>query len=82
MVYDRYPDITGDNTNPNVVVPIWPTGQQTPTRIPSIVHAPATSQTYQGPALVSGHTYYWAVFAQDSVGSAVSVSPIQSFVAP
>lgn len=80
VVYDRYPDLTGDSSNPQVVKPIWPTGQQSPDT--SIVQAPATSQQYQGPALISGHTYYWAVFAQDTVGSAISVSPIQSFIAP
>ena len=82
VVYNRYPDLTGDSTKPDVVKPIWPTGQEDPSTDPTLVHAPATSQIYQGPALVSGHTYYWAVFAQDTVGSAISVSPIQSFVAP
>ncbi|HLJ55933.1 MAG TPA: carboxypeptidase-like regulatory domain-containing protein [Chthonomonadaceae bacterium] len=82
VVYDRYPDITGDSTNPNVVNPIWPVANQNPATDPTVVHAPSTAVTYSGPALVSGHTYYWTVFAQDATGSAISVSPISSFVAP
>lgn len=79
LVYDRFPDYQSD-TDPNGVRPIWPADPQNPGA--SLVSAPATSQTYQGPALTSGHTYYWAVLAQDDVGSAYSVSPVRSFIAP
>jgi hypothetical protein len=80
LVYDRFPDLQSDTDTVNGVQPIWPVDPRVPN--PSQVMAPATSQTYQGPALVSGHTYFWAVLAQDDAGSAFSVSPIQSFVAP
>jgi hypothetical protein len=78
LVYDRFPTLQSD-TDPNGVRPIWPADPSNPGA--SLVHAPATSQVYQGPALVSGHTYYWAVLAQDSTGSAFVVSPLQTFVA-
>ncbi len=80
LVYDRFPDLQSDTDTVNGVQPIWPQDAHNPGS--SLVTAPALTQVYQGPALVSGHTYYWAVLAQDSVGSAFSVSPIQSFVAP
>jgi len=80
LVYDRFPDLQSDTDTVNGVQPIWPVDPHAPGA--SSVAAPAVSQTYQGPVLVSGHTYYWAVLAQDSVGSAFSVSPIQSFIAP
>jgi hypothetical protein len=78
VVYDRFPDYQSD-TDPNGVRPIWPADQTHPGA--SLVQAPATSVVYQGPVLVSGHTYYWAVIAQDDVGSAFSITPIQSFIA-
>src|SRR5207249_3147491 len=62
LVYDRFPDLQSD-TDPNGVRPIWPQDPRNPGS--SLVHDPNTSQVYQGPALVSGHTYYWAVLAQD-----------------
>jgi hypothetical protein len=80
LVYDRFPDLQSDTDTVNGVQPIWPPDPQNPGT--SQVAAPATSQRYQGPALVSGHTYFWAILAQDNVGSAFSVSPVQSFVAP
>lgn len=36
----------------------------------------------QGPALVSGHTYYYVVLGKDSTGFSRSLSVIDSFVAP
>jgi hypothetical protein len=73
LVYGKFPDLQSDTDTVNGVQPLWASGS---------IAAPATSQTYQGPTLVPGQTYFWAVLAQDNVGSAFSVSPIQSFVAP
>jgi hypothetical protein len=86
LVYDRFPDLNSD-TDPNGVKPIWPADVNNPGS--AAVLAPATSLTYAGPALQSGHTYYWAVFADDvseanpneSALSAFSISQIRSFVA-
>ena len=76
LVYDQFPDYQSD-TNPDGLPPIWPSDAANPGA--SLVHAPSTTQTYAGPALQRGHTYYWAVLASDSVGSAYSVSQIYSF---
>ncbi len=69
LVYDQFPALQSD-TDPNGVAPVWNADFS------------STSGIYAGPALVSGHTYFWAVLAQDSVASAFSVSPLQTFVAP
>lgn len=69
LVYDQFPTLQSD-TDPNGVAPVWSADFNT------------TTATYAGPALVSGHTYYWAVLGQDSVASAFTVSPLQTFVAP
>lgn len=69
LVYDQFPTLQAD-TDPNGVAPLWNADFM------------GTSTTYAGPALVSGHTYYWAVLAQDAAASAFSVSPLQTFVAP
>ncbi len=81
LVYDRFPDLQSNNGG---VVPIWPQFSDTPGS--SLVSAPTTQTTYNGPALQSGHTYYVVVLAQyapanndPSVGSSISVSPIQAF---
>jgi hypothetical protein len=69
LVYAQFPSYQPDNPADGGVQPYWVsssvTGQQT---------------TYQGPALVSGHTYWWAVLAADDTNSAYSISPLQTFV--
>lgn len=69
LVYDQFPTLQADND---------------PNGVRALMNAdfPGTSGGYVGPALVSGHTYYWAVVAQDDVQSAFSVSPLQTFIAP
>ena len=69
LVYDQFPTLQTD-TDPNGVPALWKPDFST------------TSAVYAGPTLISGHTYYWAVIAQDAVGSAASVSPLQTFTAP
>jgi hypothetical protein len=69
LVYDAFPTLQTDS-DPNGVPAIWNADFN------------GTSATYAGPTLISGHTYYWAVLAQDAVGSAFSLSPLQTFVAP
>lgn len=86
-VYNDYPDYTANV--PDGLSPIWPADVNNPGT--SQVNAPATSVVYQGPALISGHRYFWAVLAQydnaadktttNPPGKAFSISPIQSFVA-
>ncbi|MCS6775332.1 MAG: carboxypeptidase-like regulatory domain-containing protein [Chloroherpetonaceae bacterium] len=84
LVYDRFPDLQSD-TNPQGVRPIWPADLNNPgsSLIDVRQRPPQTqnNQLYDGPPLVSGRTYYWAVLAIDEVGSAFTISPIQSFVA-
>ncbi|HZO91221.1 MAG TPA: carboxypeptidase-like regulatory domain-containing protein [Chthonomonadaceae bacterium] len=83
LVYDRFPtlaaDISQPGNDPNAVLPIWPADANNPGT--SLVDAPATSQLYQGPALQPGTRYFWTVLAFDQANSAVSISPIRSFVA-
>ncbi len=79
LVFNEFPDLQSDTDTVNGVKTIW-TGPS------STISAPATSLSYQGPALVRGATYYWAVLAQfDSTdtafGNAFSVSALQPFVA-
>jgi hypothetical protein len=70
LVYDQFPTLQAD-TDPNGVPALWN------------ADFPSTSAVYNGPTpLISGHTYYWAVVAQDDVRSAFSVSPLQTFIAP
>ena len=69
LVYDQFPTLQSD-TDPKGVPPVWSADFS------------GTSGNYAGPALISGHTYYWAVLAQDNVASAFSVSPLQTFLAP
>ena len=63
----------------NGVKPIWPADVTNPGS--AQVAAPTTSVTYQGPALIRGHTYYWVVIGQDKTQnnaiSAFTISPIQ-----
>ncbi|HEV2472699.1 MAG TPA: carboxypeptidase-like regulatory domain-containing protein [Chthonomonadales bacterium] len=79
LVYDTFPTLQSD-TDPAGTKPIWPADASAPGA--SLVQAPSTTQTYQGPALTSGHTYYWAVVASDSVNADYSISPIFAFTAP
>ncbi|MGC8668284.1 MAG: carboxypeptidase regulatory-like domain-containing protein [Chthonomonadales bacterium] len=71
FLFDRFPDLRS-STDPNGVVSIWTGGSST-------VNAPATSTVYDGPALVSGHTYYWTVVASDAAGDTYSASEIARF---
>ena len=80
LVYDRYPTLQSDQDTTNGIQPIWPASLSSSGA--SLVAAPATSQTYQGPALISGHTYYWAVEAYDTAQADFTISPLQSFIAP
>ena len=81
IVYDQFPALQSSNGG---VVPIWPQDSQNPGN--SLVAAPTTSTTYNGPTLQSGHTYYVVVLGQyspanndPSVGVSISISPIQAF---
>ena len=78
-LYDQFPSYQSD-TDPNGIKPIWPADTTNPGN--AQVTAPATSLTYPGTVtLIHGHTYYWVVIGQDSLLSAFTISPIQSFVA-
>jgi hypothetical protein len=79
LVYSQFPDYQSDTSGAGVR-PIWPADMSNPGA--SLVSTGATSQTYQGPALTSGHTYYWTVLAEDSNGAAFSTGPIWAFTAP
>ncbi len=68
LLYDRFPNYQS-KTAADGVAPIWSPEATSPRR-------------YDGPALVSGKTYYWAVLGIDSAVSAYTISPIQSFIAP
>ncbi|MCW3100196.1 MAG: Carboxypeptidase regulatory-like domain [Chthonomonadaceae bacterium] len=75
LVYDQFPTLQTDanstHKDPNSVPTFW-----------SAVFT-GTTGTYVGPpALISGHTYYWAVLGQDSAQSAATISPLQTFIAP
>ncbi len=70
-LFDRFPDLQS-STDPNGVVSIWQGGS-------SLVQAPQTSQQYNGPALQSGHTYYWLVVASDTNDTAFSATVISKF---
>jgi len=73
LVYDQFPTLQSDGSSgsdPNGVPTLW-----------TAVFT-GTSGAYAGPALVSGHTYYWAVLGQDTTQTASTISPLQTFVAP
>jgi hypothetical protein len=85
-VWDRFPSLQEDPSLPaepggNAVPPVWPANLNSPGS--SFVTAPATSVTYQGPALQAGRTYYWMVVAVDSANpqniTALSASRIMKF---
>lgn len=81
LVYDEFPDYQSD-TAADGVRPIWPADLNNPgTSLVDVRNGSRNNQLYDGPALQSGRTYYWAVLALDEVGSAFTISPIQSFVA-
>ena len=79
LVYDRFPNYPSE-TSEEGVRPIWPADIQNPGSS-LIQDGNRTSQIYEGPTLIPGHTYYWAVLASDDVGSAFTISPIQAFIA-
>lgn len=79
LVFSRFPDLQSSTDTQNGVQTIWSDATNT-------APAASTSLRYQGPVLVSGRTYYWAVLAQATstdvaIGNAFSVSAIQQFVA-
>ena len=79
LVFNEFPDLQSETDTQNGVRVIWSGASNT-------VSAPTTSLSYQGPALIRGNTYYWAVLAQfdstdTATGNAFSVSAIQPFVA-
>ncbi len=69
LVYDQFPTLQ-DSSDPNGIAPVWSADFS------------GTNATYGGTALISGHTYYWAVLGQDDVASAFTISALQTFVAP
>ena len=86
-LYDKFPTLPLDpgfnyGSDPVVnsgVLPVWP---RTSNPGESTVGASATSFSYNGPALIPGHTYYWLVLASktyDSSRSAFSYSEIRHF---
>ncbi|MEP6756436.1 MAG: carboxypeptidase-like regulatory domain-containing protein [Chthonomonadales bacterium] len=84
-VWDDFPDLWFDPSKtgePNALAPIWPANLNSPGS--SFVNAPATSQSYQGPALIPGHTYYWLIVGMDSTNpnnvQAMSASRLFKFV--
>ena len=84
-VWDDFPDLQYDPAHtgePNALAPIWPQNLSSPGT--SFVNAPSTSQSYQGPVLQSGHTYYWIVVGVDSSNpnniQSLSASPLMKFV--
>ena len=84
-VWDEFPSLMFDPNlpnEPNASQPIWPTDPSNPGS--ALVTAPATSVTYQGPALQAGRTYYWLVVALDTANpantTALSASQIAKFV--
>jgi hypothetical protein len=86
-VWDQFPALQNDPSlpsDPDAVQPVWPADFNSPGS--SLVTAPNTSQAYQGPALISGHTYYWMVVAVDAVNPsnirALSASRINKFAKP
>ncbi len=84
LVYDKFP-VLQSSVDASGVQPIWPVSSSDAS---TEIHAAAGTQpaqytlSYAGPALVSGHTYYWAVLTSDSGGGAYSISQIYSFTAP
>ena len=82
-VYDEFPALPLDpsydySDDPNAdagVLPVWPR-QANPDE--STVNDSTTSLAYGGPALISGHTYYWLILASDGNG-AYSYSQLRHF---
>jgi hypothetical protein len=74
LVLSRLPDLSDITQMPLV----WP-----PANTLTAAQTASTQLTYAGPALQSGTTYYWLVFAADqtdvTTAPAVSTSAIQSF---
>lgn len=67
-LYDVFPGI---GTNGNPISPVWTS--------PAVF---SNAKVYDGPALQPGHTYYYFVEADGFSGNSVSLSVIDSFVAP
>lgn len=84
-VWSQFPGLQFDPSNPNepnAVAPVWPQDLNNPGSS-FLSGNNSTSATYQGPALVSGHTYYWLVVAVDSTNpqnvNALSATPLRKF---
>lgn len=79
LVYDRFPTYQSNSAQDGTPT-IWPADQSNPgTSLIDTRQGARNSQQYDGPALVSGRTYYWAVLASDAVGSAYTITPLQAF---
>ena len=77
VVYDGYPDPADPSSNSAATAPYW---TQT-------ITSATTALTYNGPTLLSGHTYYWAVAADDRADSTAvnydtTISALFHFIAP
>lgn len=84
-VWDRFPALLFDPNNANepaAIAPIWPQDLNSPGSS-FVTGNGSLSVTYQGPALQSGHTYYWMVVAVDSASrqsiNALSASHLLRF---
>ena len=82
VVYDQYPspvDPNIQNIQAGPPIPVQPIWTQNVTN--------ATSLAYGGPALTSGHRYYWAVAADDqqttdAINYDTTISALSNFIAP
>ncbi len=77
LVFDQFPSLQSSTDTVNGVMPIWPADLSNPGN--SLVGAGTNSTVYDGPALQSGHVYYWLVVAYDSSNTELSVSPLYKF---
>ena len=72
LLYNQFPALQSSTDTVNGTQPVW---QKT-------LNGTVGSTAYDGPALVSGTTYYWTVLASDSTNADISISPLRSFTAP
>ena len=70
-LWEFFPELLSD-TDPNGVRNIWTSNNSTS----------GTSIVYNGPALRSGHTYYWMVVGETTDNSALTASEIAKFRTP
>ena len=82
LVYDSFPQPADPTHNTAATQPIWP-----PSSDPGASTTNGTALLYQGPALTSGHTYYWAIAAddqltKDAINYDTTISALATFIAP